>query len=231
MNQLITFLQNIPEYKALVQELQKDQSAAVTGKGVVEDETFGVFAAQTGIGFESLTVHTVLIAHIAGDVVEDVAGTFHTALDGDAAECALKTVAETADVLLSAVKFDAVIAGKDHKVAVDVGIASETAGGDEVASALDGVVPAVFIAADHIVVADDGSLTVTGDDRLRTRRMGELPAVGSAARIVEETAFYHHIAAAVEFDRTVKVDRRIIFPFRKICSVKVEPLDTFSAPS
>ena len=35
MNQLITFLQNIPEYKALVQELQKDQSAAVTGIGQI----------------------------------------------------------------------------------------------------------------------------------------------------------------------------------------------------
>ena len=35
MNQLITFLQNIPEYKALLQELQKDQSAAVTGIGQI----------------------------------------------------------------------------------------------------------------------------------------------------------------------------------------------------
>ena len=35
MNQLITFLQNIPEYKALVQGLEKDQSAAVTGIGQI----------------------------------------------------------------------------------------------------------------------------------------------------------------------------------------------------
>ena len=35
MNQLITFLQNIPEYNALVQGLQKDQSAAVTGIGQI----------------------------------------------------------------------------------------------------------------------------------------------------------------------------------------------------
>ena len=35
MNQLITFLQSIPEYKALVQGLQKDQSAAVTGIGQI----------------------------------------------------------------------------------------------------------------------------------------------------------------------------------------------------
>ena len=35
MNQLITFLQNIPEYKALVQGLQQEQSAAVTGIGQI----------------------------------------------------------------------------------------------------------------------------------------------------------------------------------------------------
>ena len=35
MNQLITFLQNIPEYKALVQALGSDQSAAVTGIGQI----------------------------------------------------------------------------------------------------------------------------------------------------------------------------------------------------
>ena len=35
MDQLITFLQNIPEYKALVQSLQADRSAAVTGIGQI----------------------------------------------------------------------------------------------------------------------------------------------------------------------------------------------------
>ena len=35
MKQLITFLQNIPEYRALVQGLQQDQSAAVTGIGQI----------------------------------------------------------------------------------------------------------------------------------------------------------------------------------------------------
>ena len=35
MEQLITFLQNIPEYKVLLQSLQKKQTAAVTGVGQI----------------------------------------------------------------------------------------------------------------------------------------------------------------------------------------------------
>jgi hypothetical protein len=81
---------------------------------------------------------------------------------------------------MTSVEFYIVIIAVNHVVSVHIGIAVDASVGFEVADAFNGIVEAVEIAADKVIVADDSRvIRLVKHDCLRTCRVAVKPAVGS----------------------------------------------------
>ena len=95
-----------------------------------------------------------LVAGMNHQVPVEIRGADNTWRGADSRQIAFKPVPVNENVGLSAVDFDSVVIGTEEHIAVNIGVAVETAGRGAVGSAADGVVPAPRITADEIVPAD-----------------------------------------------------------------------------
>ena len=112
----------------------------------------------------------------------------------------------------AAVELDAVVVCVDAEVAVDVGVAVEPAALAEIVAPLDRVVPAVQVGPDDVVPAQHGGVRdAIHEDALRAGRMGVVPAVRPAARIVYVAPLDRDLrAAGIDHDAGGPVDRALL---------------------
>ena len=184
-------------------------AAALSAKEVVGDVGAGFGAVGAAAGLDVHALAGELVTQAGEDVVVQEGRALHAALDGNAHQGALEAVVKAAHVALSAVHFDAVVVAEGEEIAVDIGIAVETAVLVKVAEGLDGVVEAVHVPAAHeVVVAHHGGVVgLVHDEGLRTGRVRVAPGVRASGRIVHVAAFHHHVAGSLlDLDGPVKVD-------------------------
>jgi len=112
---------------------------------------------------------------------------------------------------------------------VDVGIAVEPAVEVEVPGPFNGVVPAMLVAADEVVVAQHGGLGLVDTHRLRARGVRAVPWIGGVHRVVDVAALHHRAGALADADAGVPVDGRTSLGVE--LAVQVEPLDPDAAPA
>ena len=121
-------------------------------------------------------------------------------------------VPETAYILMTSVELDVVVVAVNHVVSVHVGVTVDASVGGKVSYTLDGIVEAVGVTADKVVVADDrGVVRLVEHDRLRTCGVAVKPAVRPVAGWVDEATLDHNFTAAcVDGNGSVPVDAVLI---------------------
>ena len=196
---------------------------------VVEDVTDRIGTADFRGGLDRLSDPVETASRPHQKIPEEIGRTCHAPLNADPAERPLETIVGTADILLTSIEFDVVIVAENHPVAVDIGVAIETAIRMKVSGAFDRIVPAVIVTADNIVVTQHGRCRLVDHQTAGPRRMRISPGIRSRPRIVNIAALHHGSMTAADENAGVIVHRLAVFQIE--FAIFVKALYTESSPA
>ena len=130
------------------------ESVVIVENGIVEEEERAASAGGVVV-FDTDTDKVELISAAVNEVAEVVSGTDKTGGGAESAEQSFRLVVCEAAVHLPSIHFHTVIVSEREIVAVDFGISFDAAVESAVPPAFNSIVPAVLVAADEVVVAQD----------------------------------------------------------------------------